>query len=55
MLRQMIISMYANYLGAKKLDEIINNINRLVNEFVKNKTMKNSLLPKENTKSTMRM
>ncbi len=55
MLRQMIISMYANYLGAGKLDEIINNINRLVNEFVKNKTMKNSLLPKENTKSTMRM
>ena len=55
MLRQMIISMYANYLGAKKLDEIINNINRLVNEFVKNKTMKNSLLPKENIKSTMRM
>lgn len=55
MLRQMIISMYANYLGAKKLDEIINNINRLVNEFVKNKTMKNSLLPKENVKSGMRM
>lgn len=55
MLRQMIISMYANYLGAKKLDEIINNINRLVNEFLKNKTMKNSLLPKENTKSGIRM
>ncbi len=47
MLRQMIISMYANYLGMQKLDKIMENINRLVNEFIKNKTINGSFIQKE--------
>ena len=42
MLKQMIISMYARYLGAECLDKIIKNINYLVAEFVKAKTLKNT-------------
>ena len=38
MLKSMIISTYANYLGMENLDKIIKNINYLVSEFVKNKT-----------------
>ena len=43
MLKQMIISMYARYLGAENLDKIIKNINYLVAEFVKAKSLQNSL------------
>ena len=42
MLKQMIISMYSRYLGAESLDKIIKNINYLVAEFVKAKTLQNS-------------
>ncbi len=44
MLKQMIINAYANYLGSENLDKIIKNINYLVNEFVKAKTLQNSFL-----------
>ena len=44
MLKQMIISMYAKYLGAENLDKIIKNINYLVAEFVKAKTLQNSFV-----------
>ena len=44
MLKQMIINAYANYLGSENLDKIIKNINYLVNEFVKEKTLQNSFL-----------
>lgn len=47
MLKSMIISMYTNYLGNKSIDEIIKNINRLVREFVKAKTIQNSFISKE--------
>lgn len=43
MLKQMIINMYAKYLGNESLDKIIKNINYLVAEFVKAKTLQNSL------------
>ena len=43
MLKQMIISMYARYLGAENLDKIFKNINYLVAEFVKAKSLQNSL------------
>lgn len=42
MLKSMIISMYSKYLGKENLDKIIKNINLLVSEFVKAKTIKNS-------------
>lgn len=44
MLKSMIISSYANYLGAENLDKIIKNINYLVNEFVKAKTLQQSMI-----------
>jgi tRNA (guanine37-N1)-methyltransferase len=47
MLKQMIINMYANYLGGENLDKIIKNINLLTNEFVKAKTIQNSFFNKE--------
>ena len=47
MLKQMIISAYANYLGSENLDKIIKNINYLVNEFVKAKTLQNSFFTKQ--------
>ncbi len=47
MLKQMIINMYANYLGNENLDKIIKNINYLVNEFVKAKTLQSSFVNKE--------
>lgn len=46
MLKSMIISAYANYLGRENLDKIIKNINYLVNEFVKAKTLQNSFINK---------
>ena len=42
MLKQMIINTYASYLGSKNLEKIIKNINYLINEFVKAKTIKTS-------------
>ena len=44
MLKAMIISMYANYLGKENLDKIIKNINLLVQEFVKAKTLQNTFI-----------
>lgn len=43
MLKSMIISSYASYLGGENLDKIIKNINYLVNEFVKARTLQHSL------------
>ena len=54
MLKQMIISMYARYLGAESLDKIIKNINYLVNEFVKANTLKNSFKVQEQIESRRR-
>ena len=51
MLKSMIISAYANYIGNENLDKIIKNINYLVNEFVKTKTIKRSNVIKENVQS----
>ena len=51
MLKSMIISAYANYIGNENLDKIIKNINYLVNEFVKTKTIKRSNVIKENAQS----
>lgn len=42
MLKQMIINTYAKYLTGEALDKIIKNINHLVNEFVKRKTIQNT-------------
>lgn len=47
MLKSMIISAYASYLGRENLDKIIKNINYLVNEFVKAKTLQNSFINKK--------
>ena len=44
MLKSMIISTYALYLGKANLDKIIKNINLLVGEFVKTKSIKNSVI-----------
>lgn len=52
MLKSMIISTYANYLGSENLDKIIKNINYLVSEFVKAKTIQNSLISKEQNTRT---
>ena len=38
----MIINTYAAYLGKQNLEKIIKNINYLINEFVKAKTIKTS-------------
>ncbi len=46
MLKQMIINTYSNYLGSQNIDKIIKNINYLVNEFVKAKSLQNSFLSK---------
>ena len=54
MLKQMIISMYARYLGVESLDKIIKNINYLVNEFVKANTLKNSFKASEKIESRRR-
>lgn len=51
MLKSMIISAYASYIGNENLDKIIKNINYLVNEFVKTKTIKRSNVIKENVQS----
>ena len=42
MLKSMIISAYARYLGNENLDKIIKSINYLVNEFVKKKSLQNT-------------
>lgn len=52
MLKSMIISTYANYLGNESLDKIIKNINYLVREFVKAKTIQNSLVSREQNART---
>lgn len=44
MLKSMIIKVYSNFLSKEALDFVIQNINKLVNEFVKNKSLRNSLL-----------
>jgi len=44
MLKQMIINMYANHIGAENLDKIIKNINYLVAEFVRAKTLQNAFV-----------
>ncbi len=54
MLKQMIISTYANYLGHEALDKIIKNINYLVNEFVKAKTLRNSFIKNEDVNQRRR-
>lgn len=54
MLKQMIISAYANYLGSENLDKIIKNINYLVNEFVKAKTLQNSFFTKQDQEQRRR-
>ena len=48
MLKSMIISMYANYLGGEHLDKIIKNIDLLVREFVRAKTLQNTFIRNEN-------
>ena len=40
----MIIKVYSNFLSKETLDFVIQNINKLVNEFVKNKSLRNSVL-----------
>ena len=47
MLKQMIISAYSAYLGHEKIDKIIKNINLLISEFVKAKTIQNSIISNE--------
>ncbi len=54
MLKSMIISMYANYLGKEHLDKIIKNINLLVQEFVRAKTLQNTFMKNDNELSTRR-
>ena len=44
MLKSMIIKVYSNFLSKETLDFVIQNINKLVNEFVKNKSLRNSVL-----------
>ena len=46
MLKSMIISLYAKYLGKESLDKIIKDIDLLVREFVKAKTVQNSYINK---------
>ncbi len=46
MLKSMIISLYAKYLGKDSLDKIIKDIDFLVKEFVKAKTLQNSYINK---------
>lgn len=48
MLKTMIISVYSIYLSKEKLDILIKNINHLVSEFVKSKSLQNSFNSKEN-------
>ena len=45
MLKQMIFTMYLKYLGQDNVDKIIKNINALVNEFIRAKTLQNTLIP----------
>ncbi len=52
MLKQMIINTYAKYIGTENLDKIIKNINNLVKEFVKAKSIRNSMLANEEIKTT---
>ncbi len=47
MLKSMLISNYVSYIGNENLDKIIKNINYLVNEFIKTKTLQNSIFNKE--------
>lgn len=47
MLKTMIISVYSIYLSKEKLDILIKNINHLVSEFVKSKSLQNSFNSKE--------
>ncbi len=47
MLKSFIISTYAMHLGKENLDKIIKNINLLVSEFVKAKSVQNSMLVNE--------
>ena len=46
MLKSMIVSLYAKYLGKESLDKIIKDIDLLVREFVKAKTVQNSYINK---------
>lgn len=50
MLKSMIISVYSSYLGKEKLDLVIKDINRIINEFVKSKSLRNTfpINPNEN-------
>lgn len=48
MLKSLLISNYANYIGSESLDKIIKNINYLVNEFIKSKILQKSSNDKEN-------
>ena len=54
MLKAMIISMYANYLGKENLDKIIKNINLLVQEFVKAKTLQNTFIARNDQQQRRR-
>ena len=46
MLKSMIVNLYAKYLGKESLDKIIKDIDLLVREFVKAKTVQNSYINK---------
>ena len=54
MLKAMIISTYANYLGKENLDKIIKNINLLVQEFVKAKTLQNTFIARNDQQQRRR-
>ena len=54
MLKAMIISTYANYLGKEILDKIIKNINLLVQEFVKAKTLQNTFIARNDQQQRRR-
>ncbi len=54
MLKAMIISSYASYLGNENLDKIIKNINYLVSEFVKARTLQQSIVSDKNIETRRR-
>ena len=54
MLKSFIITAYARYLGQESLDMIIKNINMIVNEFVKNKSLRNTLKSSNKEQKTAR-
>lgn len=55
MLRDMIISMYKNYLGNKKLNAILESIDKLVSDFIKTRSLRSTVIDKENLKSGIKM